>query len=109
MSNLVAKIANIATLGVAVLPWIALSTAHAQPATVRISDLNLNQPAQVQVFDRRVEHAAEQVCADYASPQNLTPTALCHQAVKAEAQQKLAAVETANRFAQTDTITLASR
>jgi UrcA family protein len=93
MSSFVAKVAGVATLGVALLPWIALSVARAEPATVKISDLNLSQPAAVAVLDARIARAADQVCASYATPQELNVSAACKHAVRAEAKDKVAAAE----------------
>ncbi len=104
MESLVGKIATAATLGVAILPWIALSVGHAQPVTVRVSDLNLSRPAQVQVFNGRVARAAERVCAGYADPRSLTLSGACKDGVRAEVQDKLA-----ERRAQQGAVTIANR
>ncbi len=96
MSNFVANIATAATLGVALLPWIALGAAHAEPATVKISDLNLSRPAQVAIFNARVDRAAGKVCVSYAEPRNLDASAACKHAVRAEADSKLSQVVAAN-------------
>jgi UrcA family protein len=104
MTNFVSNISNTAMLGVALLPWIALGTAHAEPATIKISDLNLSRPAQVAVFDARVDRAAGKVCASYADPRKLDAAEACRRAVRAEAESKLAQAQVANAG-----LTLASR
>ncbi len=87
---LVARTANAAMYALAALPFIALAfAAHAEPATVKISDLNMSQPAQVEQFNQRVDHAVHQVCSSYASPRDLTMSAACASAVRAEAADKL--------------------
>jgi UrcA family protein len=93
MTSFVEKTATVAMYALAALPFIALGfSAHAETATVKISDLNMSQPAQVQTFDRRVDQAAHQICASYAAPSNLGPSAACTAAVRAEAQDKLTQV-----------------
>ena len=104
MTNLVSTISNTAMLGVALLPWIALSAAHAEPATIKISDLNMSRPAQVAIFNARVERAAGKVCASYADPRKLDVSEACRRAVRAEAESKLSQAQVANAG-----LTLASR
>ncbi len=58
MNDFVGKVATAATLGVALLPWIALSVAHAQPASAMASNLKPSQPAYVQVLDSRAAASA---------------------------------------------------
>jgi len=89
MSDFIAKTANIALFAVAALPFIALATARAEPVTVKISDLNMARPAQVEEFNRRVERASDRLCAGYVDPRQLTATAACSAAVHAEANAKL--------------------
>ncbi len=93
MSNFVSNIATAATLGVALLPWIALGAAHAQPATIKVSDLNMSRPSHVAVFNGRVDRAAQKVCADYANPRDFAASEACKQAVRAEAMDKLGQVQ----------------
>ena len=104
MTNIVSNITNTALLGVALLPWIALSAAHAEPATVKISDLNMSRPANVATFNARVDRAADKFCASYADPRNLTASAACKSGVRAEAEGKLSQAQVANAG-----LTLASR
>ncbi|MDB5475501.1 MAG: hypothetical protein JWP49_1012 [Phenylobacterium sp.] len=89
MTNFAAKIAGIATLALAALPVVALSTnAHAAPApvTVKVADLDLGSRAGLTAFDRRVQQAGARLCHDQ---QGLTAKDGCEQAVRAEAREKL--------------------
>jgi len=89
MTSLVEKTATIALYALAALPFIAISVAHAEPVTVRVSDLNMSQPAQVQQYEQRVNQAARQLCSS-VDARDLDQTAACTSAVKAEAADKLA-------------------
>ena len=99
MFAFITKSAATASLALAALPFIALGAAHAQPATVRISDLNMSRPAQVQVFNARVERAADKFCAGYADARELNRVAACKAGVRAELNEKakLASVTVASR------------
>ena len=89
MNTLLAKTANVSMLVLAAMPLIAISFARAEPATVRISDLNLSRPADVRTYDARVDHAASKVCSDVIDARELDRTEACRQAVRAEAREKL--------------------
>jgi UrcA family protein len=102
-TSMIEKTATFALYALAALPFIALSVAHAEPATVKISDLNLSQPAQVQEYNARVEHAAAQVCASIDA-RDLDRQQACKEAVRAEAQDQLTRMQ-----AQAATVTMASR
>ena len=102
-TSFIAKTANIALYALAALPFIAISMAHAEPATVKISDLNMSQPAHVEQFNSRVEKAANQVCASYTERRDLTQSAACTSAVRAEAVEKL------GQSQQQATVSVASR
>lgn len=89
-TTLINRTANIAMYALAALPFIALAfAAHAAPATVKVSDLNMSQPAQVEQYNQRVDHAAHQVCSSYAQARDLNMSAACTSAVRAEAADKL--------------------
>jgi len=62
---------------------------YAGTSFVKISDLNMARPAQVEEFNRRVERASDRICASYVDPRQLTATAACAQAVHDEANAKL--------------------
>jgi len=93
MSNFVNKIAIVGTLGLAVLPWIALTSAHAQTAVVKVSDLAQGSPAQVALFESRVDQAAHKLCAGYVEARRLSQVAACKTAVRQEADEKFQAMK----------------
>jgi UrcA family protein len=90
MTNFAAKFAGIATLALAALPALALTTAaHATPApvTIKVSDLNLGSQAGRDAFDARVRKAERQMCQDAGA---LSGFESCADAVRTEAREKLA-------------------
>jgi UrcA family protein len=89
MSTLLSKIATVAAIATAAFPAIALGFAHAEPATVRISDLDMSRPAHVAIYQARVERAADKLCAS-VDGRDLARMAACRKAVHAEADDKLA-------------------
>ena len=109
MLSLIAKSAAVATLAVAALPFIALGSAHAQTATVQISDLSMSRPVQVQEFKNRVDQAADQFCAGYTDPRNLNGVAACKSGVRAELEEKAAAAQLSADQALVGAMTVASR
>ena len=94
--NVTARIASMATLALAAVPFAALSTAsHAQTApsgytreSVRIGDLNLASVSGKATFDHRVDHAVRHFCS---TEKNLSQQTACQTAVRAEANEKAAA------------------
>jgi len=94
MTSLVEKTATIALYALAALPFIAISVAHAEPVTVRVSDLSMSQPAQVQEFDHRVSQAARHLCSSI-DQRDLDQEAACAKAVRAEAADKLVQAQAA--------------
>jgi UrcA family protein len=103
-TSIVAKAATVTLYALAALPFLAISMAHAEPASVKISDLDFSSPAHVAVFEDRVDHAANKLCASYAEPREMTMSAACRSAVQSEARDKLTMVE-----AQAAVTSLASR
>lgn len=91
MTNFTARIAGVATLALAAVPALALTTvAHAAthvPAAVRIADLNLASPDGRATFDQRVGAAARKFCSSEAS---LDLKAGCAAGVRAELNEKAA-------------------
>ena len=93
MTTLTAKIASIATLALAALPFAALTTvAHAETAStgyaqqsIRVGDLNMAAPSGQAKFASRVDHAATQVCA---REHNLGIKRACEAGVRTEAHEK---------------------
>lgn len=106
MINVVTKAAGLSLLALAALPVVALTAAHAAPATVKISDLDLSRPAHMATFERRVDQAADKLCAGYTVRQNLSAAAACRDSVRQEALDQL---NGAQRQAVSGSITVASR
>ena len=109
MISFITKSAAVASLAIAARPCIALGAAHAQTASVQISDLNMSRPAQVQEFNNRVDQAADQFCAGYTDPRNLNGVAACKSGVRAELQEKAAAVQLSADQAKVGAMSVASR
>ncbi|HWA61692.1 MAG TPA: UrcA family protein [Caulobacteraceae bacterium] len=94
MNRYVNSAAMAATWALAAMPILALaSAAHAEGVTIRYGDLN--QPAQAAAFERRVEAAAHSFCDTRYRPIEASQKAACMQAVRDEAQSKLAPAERA--------------
>src|SRR5436190_1246336 len=70
---------------------IAFTSASAQPAAVKVSDLNLSDPAQVQKLNSRITNAAHEFCIDADMSRDLTRMADCESSVRAEVMEKLEA------------------
>ncbi|MDB5465430.1 MAG: hypothetical protein JWQ46_192 [Phenylobacterium sp.] len=95
MSNFAARIAGLATLALAALPMVALTTAaHAAPVRVQVADLNLASAAGEATFNGRVRSAANQMCG---AERNLSMQARCRTAIRAEVQEKLVILQQAQR------------
>ena len=105
MTSLIAKIAGAVLFAGAALPAVAVTMAHAEPASVRMSDLNLSKASNVAEFHARVDHAAQKFCTGSVDPRNLTQLAACRDGVRAEAQSKLNEVQAS----QVASIAVASR
>jgi len=99
MNTLLAKTAEISLLALAAVPLIALSVAHAQPAGIKVSDLNLSRPADVRTFHARVDHAANQVCTGGPEARDLGRFDACRKAVRIEAMDKLSQSQSQARAA----------
>jgi UrcA family protein len=92
MTNYTARIASVATLALALLPAVALSTAHAANASVpyvaqsvRGSDLNLASASGKAALSQRADTAARHFCSD---EHNLAAKAACQAGVRAEVAEK---------------------
>ena len=93
MTSLTARIASVATLALAALPFAALTTAaYAETAStgyaqqsIRVGDLNMAAPSGQAKFASRVDHAAKQVCA---GEHNLGIKKACDAGVRTEAPEK---------------------
>lgn len=108
MFNVIAKAAGLSLLALAALPAIALTAAHAETVTVRVSDLDLSRPAQVATFNGRVEHAAQRFCTARVDSRNLSAATACRHGVRAEAMEQLNSVQR-DAIARNGAITLAAR
>jgi len=88
MTNFASKIAGVATLALAALPIVALSTAAqaAPTARVQVSDLNLASIEGVATFHQRVGAAAKQICGEEKS---IGQKEACKAGVRTEVQEKL--------------------
>ncbi len=92
MTNYTARIASVATLALALLPAVALSTAHAANAqvpyaaqSVQVSDLNLASASGKAMLSERADAAARHFCRDERS---LKAQAACQAGVRAEVSEK---------------------
>lgn len=90
MFKLTNTITGVATLALAALPVLALTTAaHAGPMTVKVGDLSTS--AAVAAFEQRLDRAASTLCAgrDARVGTRIVNTGGCHAAVRAEAMDNL--------------------
>lgn len=86
-------VAGLATLALACVPALAISTnAFAAPATVQIADLDLSTPAGAREFDRRMNVAAGRFCNDVRS---VSANVTCRRSVRVEVTEKLVALKSA--------------
>ena len=97
MTTYTARIASVATLALALLPAVALSTAHAANApstnaqvpyvaqTVQVSDLNLASASGKAMLSERADTAARHFCRD---ERVLKARAACQAGVRAEVSEK---------------------
>ncbi len=99
MNALLAKTANLSLLALAAVPMISLGFARAEPAAIRISDLNMSRPADVRTLDARVDHAANKVCATGPDVRDLGRFDACLKAVRAEAKDKIPSSQAQVRIA----------
>ena len=90
MMKLITNVGAAVVMAAAITPFVAAAAAHAQPAAIRTSDLNLARPAQVSVLNGRIEHVAKQICDSRADTRNIGAYDACVAAVRAEANDKVA-------------------
>ncbi len=103
MTNFASRIAGVATLALAALPFCALATnAAAAPVAVKVSDLDLNSRHGQAAFDARAGRAATEFCRSigYGTAQ-ISQTMRCKAAVRAELAEKAAPVRQAQLRANT--------
>lgn len=88
-------VASAATLALAALPMLALSTtAYAAPVTVQVADLDLASTDGARELDRRVNRAANKFCADSIG---LSVRAACMDGVRDEVSEKVEALRFSTR------------
>jgi UrcA family protein len=93
--NATNRIAGLATLVLAAIPALALtSAAHAASISVKVSDLNLNTPAGVTEMNHRINAAANAYCAQRVVTGTRLASSSCKAAVREEISQKLNAGRT---------------
>ena len=98
MSKILQNLTLAASLAMAALPAVALSTsAHASPYVIKVSDLNLTEASAQSILQQRVNHAAENLCSDRGTEAGtrIHDRKACMIAVRAEAMEKLAALNAA--------------
>ncbi|WP_374579410.1 UrcA family protein [Phenylobacterium sp.] len=84
-------LAGLATLALAAVPALALTTAaHAAPAVVKVSDLDMASAHGAQILNQRVKIAAGKVCTD-RNPRDLSARAACIDSVYDEVHDALTA------------------
>ena len=90
MFKLSNTLAGVATLTLATVPAFALATgAHAAPAVIKVSDLDLNSAHGARTLEKRIDAAARDVCADEGR-MSLDAQATCLDSVRSEARDKIA-------------------
>ncbi|MES2344258.1 MAG: UrcA family protein [Pseudomonadota bacterium] len=90
MFKLTQTVSGLASLALAAIPMLALTTAaHAAPMSVKVGDLS--SAAGVAAFEQRIDKVAGQVCAAQAQDvgTRMVNTEGCREAVRAEAIDKL--------------------
>jgi UrcA family protein len=96
MAYFASRIAGVATLALAVLPFAAISTAAAAaPVTVKVADLDLNSAQGLATFEDRVEKAALSFCATNVGARPVSQINACRTAVREELADKLPAARQA--------------
>ncbi len=93
MNTLLSKTATLSLMAMAAFPMVSLAFAHAEPAAIRVSDLNMSRPADVRTLNVRVDQAAKKVCSSVVDGRELTRFDACLTAVRAEAREKIPALQ----------------
>lgn len=86
-------LAGVATLALAALPMMALSTVAraATPVTVSVADIDTRTAEGARIYDQRVEKAAVRFCRTQSTNSRLTERMDCQNAVRAEMSDKFEA------------------
>lgn len=103
-TDLTATISGLAMLALAALPIAALATASHAQTVVKVADINLLSPQGVSEFNQRADAAGRRFCLPERTVAGRTS---CRAAVKAELNEKITALRTA-QLAQAST-TFAAR
>jgi len=109
MVKLTQTVSGIASLALAAVPMLALTTAaHAAPMTVSVGDLST--AAGVAAFEQRIDKVAANVCQGPTQGvgTRMVNTDGCREAVRAEALDKLSAAQR-SRIAASGVSQLAAR
>lgn len=101
MTNFATRISGVAMLALAALPFAALPAQSLAATTVKVSDLNLASPAGQAAFADRAHVAARNYCGNVYG---MIERSDCRAAVKAELNDKAAAVRTAQLEQATKTL-----
>ena len=96
---LIYKTANLSLLALAAVPLISLGFARAEPAAIKLSDLNMSRPADVQTLHARIDRAANKVCVSGPDVRDLDRFDSCLKSVRAEAVDKIPAAQAQVRVA----------
>ena len=90
MHKFIEQASLVAAIALAALPVVAISTAHAAPVAVKVSDLNLGQASGSAALAHRIDRAAQTVCSDRVFIRDLNQKAACVKAVRSEAMDRAA-------------------
>ena len=91
-TDLTSQISGLAMLALAALPIIALATPSNAQTVVKVADINLLSPQGVSEFNQRADAAGRKFCLP---ERTLAGRASCVSGVKAELNEKLAVLKTA--------------
>lgn len=98
-------LAGVATLALATVPVLALTTAaHAAPAVVKVSDLDIASADGAQALEQRITVAARKVCTTPANQGGLTLRHACMEGVRKDVHDTLAGRDAMMAKAQTTEI-----
>jgi len=81
------------------LSAITFTSAHAAGVQIKVSDLNLSDPAQAQVLQGRISDAGRRMCANQ---RDLAQLSACEAGVRAEAMDELSRYQAASDLAKAE-------
>ena len=91
-TDFASKVSGVAMLALAALPIVALATPSNAQTVVKVADINLLSPQGVSEFNQRADAAGRKFCLPERTVAGRTS---CRAGVKAELNEKLAAIRTA--------------